>query len=82
MASWNIYLVQVRGKILLSIIHILFLKITKFLGLTLIPHPGHTSLFLETVKITFMGPRGRGPRAEKNKYPLNMFFSFFQSIDR
>ena len=49
------------GKILLFIMYVLFLKITRFLGLTLILHPGHTSLFLESVKIRFMGPRGRGP---------------------
>ena len=24
-------------------------------------HPGHTSIFLETVRRKFMGPRGRGP---------------------
>ena len=58
--------------------YVLFLKITTFLGLTLIIHPGHTSRFFETVKMKFMGPTGRGPRAdewgrgpraEKNKYP-------------
>ena len=42
--------------------YVLFLKITRFLGLTLILHPGHTSRFFKTVKIKFMGPKGRGPR--------------------
>ena len=46
----------------------MFLKITRFLGLTLILHPGHTSLFLETVKIKFMGPRGRGAEGRGPTY--------------
>ena len=49
------------GKMLLFIMYVVFLKITTFLGLNLILHLGHTSLFLETVRIKFMGPRGRGP---------------------
>ena len=47
--------------------YVVFLKITIFLWLTLILHTGHSSLFLETVRIEFMGPRGRGaegPRAD------------------
>ena len=44
-----------------------FLKKTTFLWITLILHPGHTILFLETVIIKF-----GGPRAEKNKYPLEL----------
>ena len=61
MARWNIPCTNKTGKILLFMMYVLFLKITRFLGLTLILHPGHTSLFNETVKIKFMGPRGRGP---------------------
>ena len=55
------------GKNLLFM-YVLFLKITRFLGLTLILHPGHTSLFFETVKIKFMGPRGRGPRKTNTRH--------------
>ena len=42
-----------------------FFKVTTFLWIILILHPSHTTLFLETVIIKF-----GGPRAEKNKYPL------------
>ena len=41
--------------------YVVFLKITTFLRTNLILHPGHTSLFLRTVTIKFMGLRGRGP---------------------
>ena len=37
-----------------------FLKITTFLWIILMLHLGHTSLFLETVMIKFMDPKGRG----------------------
>ena len=68
--SWVEYIpcTKKTGKVLLFIMYVLFLKITRFLGLTLILHPGHTSQFFETVKIKFMGPRAEsrymGPRAE------------------
>ena len=77
-------LISKTGKVLLFIMYVLFLKITRFLGLTLILHPGHISLFLETVKVKFLGPRVEdqhiGPRTKKNKYPtfvLLYFFIFF-----
>ena len=38
--------------------------ITTFLCIILILHPGHTSLFLETVTIKFMGPRAEGRHIE------------------
>ena len=59
-------------KILLLIMYVVFLKITTFLWRILILAPGHTSLFLETVTIKFMGPW-----AEKNKYP---FFDLQQYV--
>ena len=77
-------LISKTGKVLLFIMYVLFLKITRFLGLTLILRPGHISLFLETVKVKFLGPRVEdqhiGPRTKKNKYPtfvLLYFFIFF-----
>ena len=48
-------------KILLLMLHLHFLKITAFLWIILILHPGHTILFLETVIIKFGGTEGRGP---------------------
>ena len=42
---------------LLLKMHVYFLKITTFLWIILILHPGHTSLFHETVTIKFIGPR-------------------------
>ena len=64
MIAGGIYTLYNQGrKILLLIMYVLFLKITRFLGPTLIIYPGHTSLFLETVKIKFMRPRGRGAEA-------------------
>ena len=59
-------------KILLLIMYVVFLKITTFLWRILILPPGHTSLFLETVTIKFMGPW-----VEKNKYP---FFDLQQYV--
>ena len=47
-------------KILLLIIYVVFLKITTFLWRTLILHPGHTSLFLETVNDKIYGARAEG----------------------
>ena len=61
MARWKIYRVQARHEKLLFIMYVVFLKITTFLRTNLILHPGHTSLFLKTVTIKFMGLRGRGP---------------------
>ena len=54
-------------------------QITTVLWIIFILHPGRSSILLETVTITFGGPRSGGPRtdmwggglmAEKNKYPL------------
>ena len=47
-------------KILLLIMHVVFLKITTSLWRILILHPGRTSLFLETVTIKFGGLRAEG----------------------
>ena len=79
----NIPCTNKTETILLLIMHVYFLKISTFLWIILILHPGRSSLFLETVTIKFGGSRGRGPRAdiradisggqpraEKNKYPL------------
>ena len=79
----NIPCTNKTQTILLLIMHVYFLKITTFLWIILILHPGCNSILLETVTIKFGGPRGRGPRAdiradiwdrgpraEKNKYPL------------
>ena len=58
--------------------YVVFLKITTFLWRILILHPGHTSLFLETVTMWEGGGGGGGggARAEKNEYPdkKNDFF--------
>ena len=74
-------LISKTGKVLLFIMYVLFLKITRFLGLTLILRPGHISLFLETVKVKFLGPRVEdqhiGPRTKKNKYPTFVLLYFF-----
>ena len=40
--------------------YVVFLKITTFLWISLILHPGHTNVLLETVTIKFMGPRDQG----------------------
>ena len=40
--------------------NIVFLNIDTFLWILLIPHPGHTSLFLETVTVKFTGMRVGG----------------------
>ena len=59
--------------------HVYFSKLTTFLWIILIRHPGRSSLLLEIVIINFGGPMrqgqradicGRGPRVEKNKYPV------------
>ena len=50
--------------VLLLIMHVYFLKITIFLWIILILHPGCNSILLETATIKFGGPRGRGPRAD------------------
>ena len=57
----NVPCINKTRKILLLIIWVVFLKITTFSWRILILHPGHTSLFLETVTIKFRGPRGRRP---------------------
>ena len=53
--------------------YVVFLKIITFLWLTLILHLGHTSLFLETVRIKYMESRGRGaqgPGPRKTNTPI------------
>ena len=54
--------------------YVYFLKLTTFLWIILILHPGRGSLLLKTVAIKFGGQRtdiwGGGLRAEKNKYLL------------
>ena len=59
--------------------HVYFSKLTTFLWIILIRHPGRSSLLLEIVIINFGGPMrqgqradicGRGPRVEKNKSPV------------
>ena len=72
--SWveNIPCTNKTRQILLFIMYVVFLKITSFLRIILTFHSGHTNLFLETVTIKFMGPRGRraeGPRVEKSEHP-------------
>ena len=49
--------------------YIVFLKITTFLWIILILHPGYINLYPETVTVKPMRPGGPGPGAEKNKYP-------------
>ena len=79
----NIPCTNKTQTILLLIMHVYFLKITTFLWIISILHPGCNSILLEAVTIKFGGPRGRGPRAniradiwdgrsraEKNKHPL------------
>ena len=61
-------------KILLLIMYVVFLKITTFLWRILILHPGHTSLFLETITMW-----EEGARAEKNKYP-DKKHDFFKTL--
>ena len=57
------YLVQSRHKkILLFILYVAFFEDNYIFVGNLILHPGHNSLFLETVTIKFRGPRGRGTR--------------------
>ena len=60
----NIPCTNKTQTILLLIMHVYFLKITTFLWIILILHPGCNSILLETVTIKFGGPRGRGPRAD------------------
>ena len=48
-------------KILLLIMHVVFLRIFSFLWIMLITHPGHTNPFLETNDKVHW-PRMRGPR--------------------
>ena len=61
---------QTRKNLALVKFYVVFLKMTPFLWVTLILHPGHTSLFLEAVRIKFMGPRGRGPRKTNTRFIL------------
>ena len=83
---WKMCLVQTRHKkffCLQCMVH--FFKVTTFLWIILILHPSHTSLFRETVIIKFGGGRGadiwgRGPRAEKNKYPLFAFLALSKNL--
>ena len=68
--------------------YVVFLKITTFLWIILILHSGHTSLFIKTVTIKFMGARGRGPtcRAESqglsktNTLLVSHFIVFFEVL--
>ena len=60
----NIPCTNKTQTILLLKMHVYFLKITTFLWIILILHPGCNSILLETVTIKFGGPRGRGPRAD------------------
>ena len=60
----NIPCTNKTQTILLLIMHVYFLKISTFLWIIVILHPGHNSLLLETVTIKFGGSRGRGPRAD------------------
>ena len=57
-----------------SVETVYFLKITTFLWIILILHPGRSSLLLETVTIKFGRPRtdiwSGGLRAEKKQIPL------------
>ena len=70
----NIPCTNKTQKILLLIMYVYFLKITTFLRIILILHPGRSSILLENLTTKFGGPRtdiwSGGPRAEKNKYPL------------
>ena len=78
----NVSCTNKTRKIFLLVMYVAILKITIFLWIVLLAHPGHISLLFETVKINFGGAkglRGQGPRvdiqdwrlkAEKNKNPL------------
>ena len=77
----NIACTNKTQKILLLIMYVYSLKITTFLWVILMLHPGRSRLFLETVTIKFergeprgkesrAGIWGQGQRTEKNKYPL------------
>ena len=60
---------------ILLITYVYFLKITTFLWIILILHPGPSSLLLETVTKKIWGPRGREPtygpgtKCREKKYP-------------
>ena len=60
----NIPCTNKTQTILLLTMLVYFLKITTFLWIILILHPGCNSILLETVTIKFGGPTGRGPRAD------------------
>ena len=47
----------------------IFLKIATFLWIILILHPGHSSLFLETVTIKFGSPRARRAEGREKQIP-------------
>ena len=58
-------------------LYVVFLKVTTFLWIILMLHPGYASLFLETITIKFMGPRDLGPRKTnipKSNRKLNQLF--------
>ena len=57
------YLVQTRYKNAF-IIDVVFFKIARFLWIILILNPGHTSLFLESATIKFLGSTVEGPHVE------------------
>ena len=87
MVKWKIYLVQARQeKFFCWLMYAVFLKITTFLWIILILHPGHTSLFHETVTIKFIRPRaeGRGPRKTNTRkaaiYLWKLFFKILRLV--
>ena len=51
----NVSCTNKTRKIFLLIMYVAFLKITTFLWIVLLAHPGHISLLFETVKINFWG---------------------------
>ena len=65
----NVHSTNKTRKILLFIMYVVFFKITAFLWIILILHPGHTSLFLETKTINFMWPWGLGAEGREKQIP-------------
>lgn len=55
-------------KIHLCITYVVFLKITKFLWLTLKLHPGYTDFFVEIARIKFIESRGQRAKDQGPKY--------------
>ena len=65
----NVHSTNKTRKILLFIMYVVFFKITVFLWIILILHPGHTSIFLETKTINFMWPWGLGAEGREKQIP-------------